>query len=261
MLNIIIYLPLLILSAQSFRQISLRGLRKDRVKVVSGNGTPYRLWDAQGIITLGVLGKPVGFILNIVGDLLRIQGNYSIYPPEETKRRLFDACSHVQPNGLKATVQQRLDILSLIEIMEASNPTRNPATSKLMEGFWKLVYTTAETGGNVGKFGPFVGDVYQDLNPSQYLIQNIADVKFPPIRGVLVADQLVNDKTSWKITFDKLEVSVFGVKFIKKKFPANIVRLWEITYLDRDLRILRARQPEKSRDESQIFLLVREEVA
>lgn len=233
--------------------------RKEYVKMINDNNLRYRLWDNEGIPELGILAKPVGYILNVVGDLLRIQGDYSIYPPEETKRLIFEACSLVQPNGLTATFKQRQDILSLIEIMEGSNPTRDPALSNLMGGFWKLLYTTAESGGNVGKFGPFVGNVYQDLNPSQNSIKNIGRVDFPPIFGVLVADQSVKDSNSWQITFDKLDLSIFGVRIISKKFPANIVRIWEITYLDRDLRILRARQPDKSREESQIFVLRREE--
>lgn len=37
------------------------------------------------------------------------------------------------------------------------------------------------------------------------------------------------------------------------------IRLWKITYLDEDFRIMRARRPETSEDKSFIFILRRDE--
>ena len=133
----------------------------------------------------------------MVADLLRIQGDGAIYPPEETKRLLFDACESCKPNGLKATSKAREEIRSLVEILEASNPSRNPADSKLMAGFWRLLYTTATTGGNAGRLGPLTGAVYQDLNPDAGIIKNICRVDFPPIIGCLTAKQSRFDSKTW----------------------------------------------------------------
>jgi hypothetical protein len=49
----------------------------------------------------------------------------------------------------------------------------------------------------VGKLGPFVGDVYQDLDSSSAIIKNVLDIKSPPIQGALVADQGIYDDQTW----------------------------------------------------------------
>ena len=104
--------------------------------------------------------------------MLRIQGKDAIYPPEEIKRLLLDACDKGKPNGLSSTPALRDEIRSLVEALEASNPSRNPADSKLMAGFWRLLYTTSTEGGNAGKLGPLVGAVFQDIDPDAGIIKN-----------------------------------------------------------------------------------------
>ena len=141
--------------------------------------------------------KPVGIVLNKVGDLLPIQGQFSSYPPEDAKRLLFDACSKCKENGVVASAELKAEISNLIAVLEASNPTRSPSRSKLMSGFWKLLYTSSPPSQNTGKIGPFVGDVYQDLTPEVGIIKNICSVKFPPIGGALAANQTIFDAQNW----------------------------------------------------------------
>lgn len=55
------------------------------------------------------------------------------------------------------------------------------------------------------------------------------------------------------------EGTLFGLNLPQKKFtPGDQIRLWKITYLDDELRILRARRPETAESESFIFILIRE---
>ena len=83
----------------------------------------YRLWNENGVSSLGILAKPVGFVLNIVGDLLRIQGDSSIYPPSEVKKLLADTLISCPKNGIN-TPQNLKDLInSYVGILEASNPT------------------------------------------------------------------------------------------------------------------------------------------
>ena len=83
----------------------------------------YRLWNENGVASLGILAKPVGFVLNIVGDLLRIQGDSSIYPPSEVKKLLADTLISCPKNGIN-TPQNLKDLInSYVGILEASNPT------------------------------------------------------------------------------------------------------------------------------------------
>lgn len=83
----------------------------------------YRLWDEGGVKELGFLAKPVGFVLNTVGDLLRIQGESSIYPPEEVKKLLSEKISLCPKNGINTPLPLKLEVESFVSILEAANPT------------------------------------------------------------------------------------------------------------------------------------------
>lgn len=62
------------------------------------------------------------------------------------------------------------------------------------------------------------------------------------------------------IEFDYILNKIFGISLPIKHFPpGDQIRLWEITYLDEDLRIMRARRVEKESKESFIFILKRDE--
>eukprot|EP00600_Ochromonadales_sp_CCMP1393_P016025 CAMPEP_0175037838 /NCGR_PEP_ID=MMETSP0005-20121125/24591_1 /TAXON_ID=420556 /ORGANISM="Ochromonas sp., Strain CCMP1393" /LENGTH=276 /DNA_ID=CAMNT_0016299239 /DNA_START=3 /DNA_END=833 /DNA_ORIENTATION=- len=224
------------------------------------SGTSYRLWDEEGIKAFGPLGKPVGAVLNLVAELLRIQGDDAYYPPEEAKRLLFELVGKCQPNGLNASPALRDEINSVVSTLVASNPTRNPAYSPAMNGFWKMLYSDIGQAGaaSSGKLGPFVGDVYQDLDSVSGEIKNILSVSFPPIKGALVARQSVYDSNTWAIEFDRVVNEIAGVRLPTKKFePGSQIRLWEIVYLDQDLRILNARNIIND-SESFLFVLSRE---
>lgn len=63
-----------------------------------------------------------------------------------------------------------------------------------------------------------------------------------------------------RITFEKISNSIFGFKLPEKEFPVGEqVRIWKITYLDKDLRIMRAGRPESTESEYFLFILRRDE--
>lgn len=200
--------------------------------------------------------NPTKFVLNTVGDLLRISGPAADFPPAFTMAKLLDEISIVQPNGLIATQKQRQSITSLVEVLEQTNPTPKPARSTKMSGMWKLLYTDfSPAAPSSGKLGPFVGDVYQDLRPAEGLIKNILKIKYPPIDGCLSASQRVVSDSTWEIEFKSLYNTIFGIPIVNKPFPTKEVREWRVTYLDSRLRIMRAKRPEAT--ESFIFVLQR----
>lgn len=157
-------------------------LNSSRLSKTCLHGTKYRLWDeTTGILALGPLGKPVGKVLNVVGDLLRIQGEYSEFIPEIAKQKLANVMKNCGKNGVKASKEQRLEIAELVKTLEASNPTRRPAYSEKMNGYWRLLYTDfSPAAPSSGQLGPFVGDVFQDLDGKNNIIKNILKISFPP---------------------------------------------------------------------------------
>ena len=117
---------------------------------------------------------------------------------DETKELLKKKMFRCRPNGLKASAGDREAITNLVEALEKVNPTKRPAYSPLMNGFWRMLYTDLEpAAASSGKLGPFVGDVFQDLDSTNGIIKNILSIKFPTIKGALVAFQRIKDPDTW----------------------------------------------------------------
>ena len=69
-----------------------------------------------------------------------------------------------------------------------------------------------------------------------------------------MASQRIYNKNTWEITFSYLENIFLGITMPRKEFPGigsgeEQIRLWEITYLDNDLRIMRARRKDEDEGE------------
>ena len=203
---------------------------------------------------------PTKFVINTVGDLLRISGEGSVPMPSLTSlatSRLLDALSAVQPNGLPATPTQRAEIASLAADCEALNPTRNPASSPLMLGQWRLLYTDLTPAApSSGRLGPFTGAVFQELSAGR--IRNLLQVGSPAlVSAELCAAAQVADKQTWRIAFQTVSVNLGPLRLYSRDFGEREVREWRITYLDGGLRIMRARNPAAG-GEGFLFVLARE---
>lgn len=168
-----------------------------------------------------------------------------------------------QPNGIKCSNQQRQQVSNLVVALESLNPTSKPALSLKMNGFWRLLYTDfSPVGTSAGQLGPFIGDVFQDLDGTNGVIKNLLSISFPPIQGGLVANQAIKDNNTWEIAFDRVGNYFAGWKLSSTKFPVRKeIRLWDITFLDDELRIMRARRDDRSAEESFIFVLIRDEAS
>eukprot|EP00977_Amphora_coffeiformis_P001464 scaffold294_cov221-Amphora_coffeaeformis.AAC.20 len=53
----------------------------------------------------------------------------------------------------------------------------------------------------------------------------------------------------WKVTFLKLTISVFGFPLIQKEFPPDTSRVWRTTYMQDNIRIVRAGKTGRLSDE------------
>lgn len=63
-------------------------------------------------------------------------------------------------NGTDRDEAQRRDIAAVIEKLEALNPAEQPVAVDLAGTAWRLVYSSS-MAASAGKFGPFVGRVWQ----------------------------------------------------------------------------------------------------
>ncbi|MFP5270938.1 PAP/fibrillin family protein [Coleofasciculus sp.] len=164
--------------------------------------------------------------------------------------------------GLLATETEKTAILAAVAQLEDRNPTPRPLEAPdLLEGNWRLLYTTSSDLLNLGRFPLWqLGQIYQCIRTADAKIYNIAEVSsLPYLEGIVsvgarfepVSERRVN------VNFDR---SVVGLqRLIKYQSPTNFIqqietgkkfaaldfniqsreqRGWlETTYLDENLRI------------------------
>lgn len=117
---------------------------------------------------------------------------------DDIKAKLLLQVSLTKPNGMGASKATKEAISDLVNELEKLNPTSNPAYSSKMNGFWRLEYTDfSPPAPSSGKLGPFVGDVYQDLDGKAGIIKNLLKISFPPIIGGLIAKQRIKNRNTW----------------------------------------------------------------
>lgn len=158
-------------------------------------------------------------------------------------------------NGLTATDEQRSEISSIISTLEQLNPTKELTTSPVLNGNWRLLYTT-NSGSSAGKIGPFVGKVTQVVNTNGPSYTNAVDV-LPFVRAELEAtwevDAFAYD-TKWTVIFRSLAFKIFGLSVLKKELKQE--GFWKMSYLDDEMRVLWAKGG-KNLNKENVYVLVR----
>jgi hypothetical protein len=169
--------------------------------------------------------------------------------------------------GLLATETQKQAILAAIAGLEDFNPTPRPLeATHLLEGDWRLLYTTSKALLNLDRF-PFykLGQIYQSIRVETTSVYNIAEIyglpsleglisvaaKFEPVserrvqvkfqRSILGLQKLID----YKSPRDFIQQIESGQKFTAIDFPIKSDRQqgWlDITYIDSDLRIGRGNE-------------------
>ncbi|AFY39277.1 fibrillin family protein [[Leptolyngbya] sp. PCC 7376] len=178
--------------------------------------------------------------------------------------------------GLLTTEVDRANILTVIDRLEDQNPTSKPLeTPQLLEGDWRLVYTTSKGILGINRFPLMqLGQVYQCIRPEQNKIYNIAELEgIPFLEGLILVEatlEKVSDKRvnvffhrfligsqrlmGYRFPKGLVERLISGQKFMPIDFGINSKdnNGWlEITYLDEDLRIGRG-------NEGSVFVLSKE---
>lgn len=169
--------------------------------------------------------------------------------------------------GLLATETQKQAILAAIASLEDFNPTPRPMqASHLLEGDWRLLYTTSKALLNLDRF-PLckLGQIYQCIRVETNSVYNIAEIYGLPSLEGLVSVAAKFDPVSERRVQVKFQRSILGLqRLIAYKSPATFIQQIEsgkkftafdfainsdqqqgwldITYLDNDLRIGRGNE-------------------
>ncbi len=192
-----------------------------------------------------------------------------------SKSELLEAIAG-KNRGLLATETDKVAILAAVSRLEDRNPTPRPVeAAELLEGNWRLLYTTSKELLNLGRL-PVVplGQIYQCVRTSTTRIYNIAEISELPFVEGLVSVAARFEPVNERRVNVKFERSIVGLRrligykspsdFIqqieagKKFFPALDFSIdtgdrqgWlDITYLDNDLRIGRG-------NEGSVFVLTK----
>lgn len=181
-------------------------------------------------------------------------------------------------------------IEALLEELESYNQYTEPTRSAYTGGSWTVGYTTAPPPSN-GQLGPFRGIAMQviDMEDKTYknvllvppndwlkasldatweewdgeLVQDNGDQKWKAPttttaaqKGATEKDDTVQDygATCWRVTFEKLTISIFGTPIFTKLFENGTQRIWRTTYLDENTRIVRAGRTGSSNDEIPFYM-------
>lgn len=177
--------------------------------------------------------------------------------------------------GLLATERDQLAILAAIAQLEDRNPTSRPTeASDLLDGNWRLLYTTSRGLLNIDQFPLLkLGQIYQFIRASEGRIYNLAEVQGLPFLEGLVSVAARFEAVSERRVEVKFERSVLGLqRLIGYQWPSQFVQRLEtgekflaidfsiagreqqgwldITYLDADLRIGRG-------NEGSVFVLTK----
>ena len=169
--------------------------------------------------------------------------------------------------GLLVNERQQQAILAAIANLEDFNPTPRPlAASNLLEGNWRLLYTTSKALLNIDRL-PFckLGQIYQCIRVESNSVYNIAEIYGIPSLEGLVSVAAKFEPVSERRVQVKFQRSIIGLqRLIGYTSPENFIQQIEsgqkftafdfpiqseqqqgwldITYIDDDLRIGRGNE-------------------
>ena len=164
--------------------------------------------------------------------------------------------------GLLATPGDKAAILSALTQLEEFNPNPRPLeVPQLLEGNWRLLYTSSDELLGIGRFPLLqLGQIYQCIRVGDRKVYNIAEVQSLPLLEGLVSVAAEFEPVSEKRVNVKFNRFIIGSqRFIGYQSPNNLIadiekgkkfiaidfslqardqKGWlDITYLDEDLRI------------------------
>jgi hypothetical protein len=183
-----------------------------------------------------------------------------------TKAALLDAIAGTN-RGLLVTPNQKQAILAVIASLEDFNPNPRPLeATHLLEGDWRLIYTTSKALLNLDRFPLYkLGQIYQSIRVETNSVYNIAEIYGIPSLEGLVSVAAKFEPVSQKRVEVKFKRFIVGLQsLIGYQSPANFIaeiesgkkfialdsainndqqQGWlDITYIDNDLRIGRGNE-------------------
>lgn len=187
---------------------------------------------------------PADFLSTLFKDSKKVSAK-RLAKAETLKQSLRDITKGTS-NGIKATDDVRSKVAKIVKDLELLNDVKSIGTSPIMNGNWKLMYTTTNDGPSSGRLGPFIGRVDQDVDVTNTKYINGVRLGGGIVQGALTATWDNLGPKLWTVKFLNIEIKLFGIAVLKKSLLGT-EGTWQMTYLDKDIRVLYAtgkRNPE-----------------
>ncbi|VVB00755.1 unnamed protein product [Arabis nemorensis] len=140
----------------------------------------------------------------------------------DAEMKLIDALIGIQGRGKSASPRQLNDVESAVKVLEGLEGISNPTDSELIEGRWRLMFTTRPgTASPIQRTftGVDVFTVFQDVylkTTNDPRVSNI--VKFSDIIGELKVEAAASIKDGKRVLF-RFDRAAFALKFLPFKVP------------------------------------------
>lgn len=141
-------------------------------------------------------------------------------------------------NSAKAAVEK--EVLEL----ERLNPTfLKPAVDPLLNGTWRLLYSTSKSILGVRRPRPFrPSEILQRIDLRTKCVQNKEVVSIGPFNIDTIIEAQITDTTETRITVQFVRFIFFGFFPIYVRGDSSFIGWQDITYLDGELRISRGNE-------------------
>ncbi|KAL3781014.1 hypothetical protein HJC23_007910 [Cyclotella cryptica] len=175
--------------------------------------------------------------------------------------------------GRSASPSQKDHIHSLISKLESLCPLSEPARDPRINGPWVVLYTDAPPPSN-GQLMLWRGVAKQviDLEGGRYRnelyvggsgidedqdpwLKAVLDASWEEWDGVYLDDSKGKaasadyGASTWKVTFERLSISLFDLPIFTQQFKQGTARTWKMTFLDDSTRVVRAGKTGKEEDD------------
>ena len=171
-----------------------------------------------------LVSRSCGLSLNQRGPALALKGESTVALKEQLRREAAPT-----KNGVEAGARTLATVEAIVAELESRGDLdRFPP----LDGSHELVFTTT-TGASSGKLGPFVGDVTQTFIDERRFENAVA---IGPLRVALTARREPLDQRTYRVTFEEMGFSLFGVDLMKR--PISGGGTWKLRYVDEDIRIM-----------------------